>query len=206
MQWFFLLIAFITLVKVSSLTIQLSPNKKQCFYTFVDEVGKKVIFYFAVRSGGSFDINYQIFDTNKNIIFNGVKEKLGDIEFMAKYKGEYMFCFSNEMSTLTDKILDFQVSVENEERAVLPESGNNINEQTGTLDEYLIRISRVFSAIRHSQKYLNLRENRNLSTVQSTESRIFWFSITESILILVVSVLQVLILKTFFTSKTILRI
>ncbi|QSL64919.1 hypothetical protein MERGE_002223 [Pneumocystis wakefieldiae] len=190
MQWFFLIFAFIAIVKGTVLTTQLPPSKKQCFYAFVDDVGKKVVFYFAVRSGGSFDINYQIFDTNKNIIFNGVKEKQGDIEFNAKYKGEYMFCFSNEMSTLTDKILDFQISVENEERAVLPDSGGNINEQTETLDDYLLRISKVFARIRDSQKYLNLRENRNLSTVQSTEARIFWFSIAESILILIVSVLQ----------------
>ncbi|KTW32398.1 uncharacterized protein T551_00488 [Pneumocystis jirovecii RU7] len=172
-----------------------------------------------VRAGGAFDIDYRVTDPNRHVIFNGIREKQGDLFFTAKYAGEYSFCFSNNMSAVTEKTVDFQISpygccdaqllwinnrqVENEPRAMLPERAEGVHEQTGILDEFLYKISNSFTAIRNSQKHLRLRESRNLSTVRSTETRIIWFSLVESFLIITVSLLQVIILKTFFTKTTI---
>lgn len=39
----------------TALTYKMTPNEKECFYTYVDKVNSKVAFYFAVQSGGDFD-------------------------------------------------------------------------------------------------------------------------------------------------------
>lgn len=39
------------------------------------------------------------------------KERQGDFVFTAKEKGEYRFCFDNDMSTFAEKIVDFEISV-----------------------------------------------------------------------------------------------
>ena len=39
----------------TALTYKLTPNEKECFYTYVDQQNAKVAFYFAVQSGGDFD-------------------------------------------------------------------------------------------------------------------------------------------------------
>jgi hypothetical protein len=41
----------------------------------------------------------------------GEKERQGDFVFTAQTAGEYRFCFSNEMSTFADKMVDFEVAV-----------------------------------------------------------------------------------------------
>lgn len=41
----------------------------------------------------------------------GQKERQGDFVFTAQTVGEYRFCFSNEMSTYADKMVDFEVAV-----------------------------------------------------------------------------------------------
>jgi hypothetical protein len=41
----------------------------------------------------------------------GQKERQGDFVFTAQSVGEYRFCFSNEMSTYADKMVDFEVAV-----------------------------------------------------------------------------------------------
>lgn len=64
-----------------------------------------------VRAGGAFDIDYRVTDPNRHVIFNGIREKQGDLFFTAKYAGEYSFCFSNNMSAVTEKTVDFQISV-----------------------------------------------------------------------------------------------
>jgi hypothetical protein len=64
-----------------------------------------------VQSGGSFDINYKVTGPNGKYILDGEKERQGDFVFTAKEVGEYKFCFNNEMSTYTEKFVDFEISV-----------------------------------------------------------------------------------------------
>ena len=64
-----------------------------------------------VQSGGSFDINYRVTGPNDKYILDGEKERQGDFVFTAKEVGEYKFCFNNEMSTYTEKFVDFEIAV-----------------------------------------------------------------------------------------------
>lgn len=45
------------------------------------------------------------------MIMEGEKEKQGDFVFTATVMGEYRFCFDNTVSTFSDKIVDFEISV-----------------------------------------------------------------------------------------------
>lgn len=64
-----------------------------------------------VQSGGSFDIDYAVHGPNDYLILDGQKERQGDFVFTANEVGEYRFCFDNEMSTVTDKTVDFEIAV-----------------------------------------------------------------------------------------------
>lgn len=50
---------------------------------------------------------------NKNIILEGSKERQGDFAFTVNDIGEYQFCFSNDMSTFAEKMVDFEIAVRN---------------------------------------------------------------------------------------------
>ena len=41
----------------------------------------------------------------------GEKERQGDFVFTATTAGEYRFCFDNTVSTFSDKLVDFEISV-----------------------------------------------------------------------------------------------
>ena len=64
-----------------------------------------------VQSGGSFDIDYDVTGPSGKTIMDGQNERQGDFVFTAVEQGEYKFCFSNEMSTYTEKYVDFEISV-----------------------------------------------------------------------------------------------
>lgn len=61
-----------------------------------------------------------------------------------------------------------------------------------------MKVSRDLSTINRNQKYFRTRENRNFSTVKSTETRIFNFSVVESGLMVCMAGLQVFIVRFFF--------
>ena len=60
-------------------------------------------------------------------------------------------------------------------------------------------ISGRVSSLTRQQKYFRTRENRNFSTVRSTERRIFNFNLIEGGVMVAMAGLQVFIVKMFFT-------
>lgn len=111
-----LLLAYCTAVYATALTYRLDAHEKACFFANVDHKGTKVAFYFAVQSGGSFDIDYSVVGPGPNggpekVILDGTKERQGDFVFTANEVGEYRFCFNNEMSTFAEKLVDFEIAV-----------------------------------------------------------------------------------------------
>jgi hypothetical protein len=88
--------------------------------------------------------------------------------------------------------------VENESRAQLPSKQGSSAEQTSVLEEAILKLSSQLSTINRNQKYFRTRENRNFSTVRSTERRIFNFSVIEGVMMVTMAGLQVFIVRFFF--------
>jgi protein ERP2 len=64
-----------------------------------------------VQSGGSFDIDFDVKDPRDVVILDGKQERQGDYILTANHVGEYAFCFENDMSTITEKLVDFDIMV-----------------------------------------------------------------------------------------------
>ncbi|OTB07701.1 hypothetical protein M426DRAFT_317606 [Hypoxylon sp. CI-4A] len=188
----------VSMVSATALTYKIGANEKACFFAAPDKKGAKVAFYFAVQSGGSFDINYEVTGPGDKVILDGEKERQGDFVFTANEIGEYKFCFNNEMSTYSEKFVDFEIAVEDEVRAQLPSKQGTTPEQTSALEESIYKVSGQLSTITRNQKYFRTRENRNFSTVRSTESRIVNFSLIQCCMVVCMGALQVFVVRFFF--------
>ncbi|KAI1173687.1 SKIP/SNW domain-containing protein [Nemania sp. FL0916] len=193
-----LLAWLISLVSATALTYKIQANERACFYTTPHKLGQKIAFYFAVQSGGSFDIDYEVTTPSDKVVLDGEKERQGDFVFTANEMGDYKFCFNNEMSTYSEKFVDFEITVEDEVRAQLPAKQGSSPEQTSALEESIYKISGLLSTITRNQKYFRTRENRNFSTVRSTESRIVNFSLIQIVMVIAMGALQVFIVRFFF--------
>lgn len=172
-------------------------------------------------------VDYSVFGPEEQpgkdkTILSGTKERQGDFIFTATKTGEYRFCFANVFSTFSDKVVDFDISVgllpahrravgdrpsspltpaqvENEPRANLPTKGGASVEQLSSVEETIMKLSGQVSTLNRQQKYFRTRENRNFSTVRSTEKRIFNMNVMETIFMIAMAGLQVFIVKMFFT-------
>ncbi|KAF8645379.1 hypothetical protein AX16_007881 [Volvariella volvacea WC 439] len=193
------LLFFVQSAKASALTTAIAPNERLCFFADVDKAGEKIGFYFAVQSGGSFDINFDIKDPNEKIILDGQRERQGDYVLTANTVGEYSFCFENDMSTLTEKLIDFDIMVESEPRREAPAKPGQISDHTTPLEESIYRLQGMLANIKRMQHNSHTRERRGFSIVQSTQNKIFWYAIFEVLGIVGMAVFQVYVLQTFFT-------
>ncbi|KZW01587.1 hypothetical protein EXIGLDRAFT_666317 [Exidia glandulosa HHB12029] len=186
--------------RASALTAPIPANARQCYYADVDKAGEKLGFYFAVQSGGSFDIDFEVKDPNGKILLIGQRERQGDYVFTANHIGEYEFCFENDMSTLTEKLVDFDIMVESEPRRDVPLKPGQIADQTSALEESIYRLNNMLMKIKRTQQYFHTRENRGFSTVVSTQSRIFWYAVFQTLTVVGMALFQVYILQAFFTA------
>ncbi|KAK0242693.1 emp24/gp25L/p24 family/GOLD-domain-containing protein [Armillaria nabsnona] len=185
----------------SALTTPIAANERLCFYADVDKAGEKIGFYFAVQSGGSFDISYTVTSpppASKEIL-SGTSERQGDYVLTANTPGEYAFCFENDMSTLTEKLIDFDIMVESEPRREAPAKPGQISDQTSALEESIFRLNGMLMNIKRTQKHFHTKERRGFSVVQSTQNRLFWYAIFESCGVIAMAAFQVYVLQTFFT-------
>jgi hypothetical protein len=105
-----------------------------------------------VQSGGSFDIDFDIKDPNQKVLLDGERERQGDYVLTANTPGEYSFCFENDMSTLTDKLVDFDIMVESEPRREAPAKPGQIAEHTSALEESVFRLNGMLMNIKRIQK------------------------------------------------------
>ncbi|GAK66266.1 endosomal cargo receptor [Moesziomyces antarcticus] len=194
-----LLLSLTPSVSGAALTTLVEPHERSCFYAWVDAAGEKVGFYFAVQSGGHFDIDYTVHDPDNKLIISGHKERQLDIIFTGNTVGEYTFCFENAMSTVAEKLIDFDITVESEPRLDLPITpAKLLKEHSAPLEEGISNLNDKLTQITRTQRYFRVRENRNFNTVKSTQSKIFWYSVVESATMVGISAAQVYIVRTLF--------
>ena len=105
-----------------------------------------------VQSGGEFDVDFEIRDPNDKVLLDGTRERQGDYVLTANSVGEYAFCFENDMSTLTEKLVDFDIMVESEPRREAPARQAQLSEQTSALEESVFRLNGMLLNIKRTQK------------------------------------------------------
>lgn len=192
-----ILLALALSVQAVTLRKWIASHEKACYFAWSDTPGKKIAFYFAVQQGGHYDIDYEVEAPNHRRLFQGEAEREGDFVFTATQPGEYAFCFKNGLASFSDKLVEFDITVEDEVRPEDVRKRNKPDEVLGSIGT----IAGDLGQITKFMKYFRTRENRNFATVSSTESRVWWFSALESLCVVVVAVVQVYAIQALFTAK-----
>lgn len=179
------------------LTFELPDNAKQCFHEDIEQ-GVKATVEFQVVTGGHYDVDAVIEAPSGQVLYKGIKKQFDSHSWTAELTGVYKVCFSNEFSTFSHKLVyvDFQVGDEKPLPGVgehltamtkLETSSSNIHEHLNTVNDY--------------QTHHRLREAQGRKRAEDLNARVMYWSVGETMVILVVTVGQVMILKNFFSEK-----
>ncbi|PKU47514.1 transmembrane emp24 domain-containing protein 7 [Limosa lapponica baueri] len=183
--------------RASEITFELPDNAKQCFYEEIAQ-GTKCTLEFQVITGGHYDVDCRLEDPEGTVLYKEMKKQYDSFTFTASRNGTYKFCFSNEFSTFTHKTVyfDFQVG---EDPPLFP-SENRVTALT-QMESACVSIHEALKSVIDYQTHFRLREAQGRSRAEDLNTRVAYWSIGEAIILLVVSIGQVFLLKSFFSDK-----
>lgn len=169
-------------------TIDLQPHSEYCFYEDM-HVGDEMTLTYQVSGGGHLDVDTMLFNPSGNLLFEQRHKDTGTYDFTADADGRYKYCFSNKFSAVTDKTLSFNV------HGVL-----YLTEEEGLIpaERELRDLANNVQMFKDEQEYLTMRERVHRNTAESTNSRIKWWSIFQTILVVSVCAFQVYFVKRQF--------
>lgn len=154
-----------------------------------------------MQSGGNFEIDWSVTSPSNKIIVDGHKERQADIIFTGQEIGEYTFCFEDG-TFAGDKLVDFDITVESEPRLSMPLNPSAmLSEHSAPLDTSISKVQEQLTDIMRTQRYFRTWENRGFDTVRSTKSKLFYFSVIESLLMIGISFGQVALIRYLFDSR-----
>lgn len=198
-----LLLALLLLLRAerprgAELTFELPDSARQCFHQDVAQ-GARFSLDYQVISGGHYDVDCSVQDPLGNPVYRETRKQYGSFTHHAAHAGVYQFCFSNEFSTFSHKVVyfDFQVG---DEPPILPEMGGKVTALT-QMESACVTIHQALRTVIDSQTHYRLREAQDRARAEDLHSRVSYWSLGETIALCVVGVSQVLLLKSFFTDK-----
>eukprot|EP00088_Acartia_fossae_P003531 TRINITY_DN11488_c0_g1_i11.p1 TRINITY_DN11488_c0_g1~~TRINITY_DN11488_c0_g1_i11.p1 ORF type:complete len:225 (+),score=25.79 TRINITY_DN11488_c0_g1_i11:67-741(+) len=197
--WMILLVALMLVRFTESveLTFELPDSAKECFHEVIEKDVEATV-EFQVVTGGHYDVDVEIRDPMKNVLYKEVKKQYDSFTWKADRTGEYVACFSNEFSTFSHKLvyIDFQVGDEDplpgleDHSAPLTQmetSAQEIHENLNTVIDY--------------QTHHRLRETQGRRRAEDLNERVMIWSLFVTLAIVVVGLGQVFVLKSFFAEK-----
>lgn len=182
----------------SELTFELPDNERQCYHEMID-AGVKCTLEFQVITGGNYDVDMELTAPNGRFLYKEVKKQYDSYTWTTDVKGEYKFCFSNEFSTFTHKVIyfDFQVG---DEQPLFEGMGEHATAMT-QLETSAVTMHEALKVITDYQTHHRLREFQGRGFAEQLNERVQLWSIGESLIVLVIGIGQVLVLRSFFTDK-----
>nr|XP_013813043.1 PREDICTED: LOW QUALITY PROTEIN: transmembrane emp24 domain-containing protein 3-like [Apteryx mantelli mantelli] len=152
-----------------------------------------------VVTGGHYDVDCYVEDPNGRTIYKETKKRYDSFPHRAEIKGVYTFCFSNEFSTFSHKIVYFNFQV-GDEPPILPDMSNRVTALT-QMESACVTIHEALKTVIDSQTHYRLREAQDRNRADDLNGRVSYWSVGETIILFVVSIGQVMLLKSFFTEK-----
>lgn len=190
-------IFFISTCIAVELTFELEDHAKECFYeTIVNETACTL--EFQVVTGGHYDVDVSLTAPGGEVMYDEKKKQYDSHKFTAKKPGEYEFCFSNEFSSYSHKTVYFDFQVGDE--PPLPGVHNPQGPLT-MMESSSVSMHEALKVVIDYQTHHRLREATSRSMAEYLWERVQYYSFGQTVVIVLVALIQVYTLRNFFAEK-----
>ncbi|XP_036378698.1 transmembrane emp24 domain-containing protein 5 [Megalops cyprinoides] len=191
----------------SDFTFTLPAGRKECFFQTMKKDASLEIEY-QVLDGAGLDVDFYLSSPTGHVLARDHRKSDG-VHTVETEDGDYMFCFDNTFSAVSEKIIFFELILDNmEDGEADPESWKEYVHGADMLDMKLEDIMDTINSVKarlgkslQIQTVLRAFEARDRNLQESNYERVNLWSCTNLVVMVVVSGLQVYLLRSLFEDK-----
>lgn len=175
---------------------------KACFYAIVApdvRLSDALLqFYFSATNpkGPEARVNVEVLGVKGERLYTGTDKTHDEVNIKPPEHGEYGICFTHQGAPKEVTLdLDFTLPA-SPSAGSAPTSGEAVK-----LENTVTKLNTELSSLVHTMRYMKNRERRHSQTLESIQNWIFYISSFEVVLIVGMSLLQVTVLRMFFSGS-----
>lgn len=189
---------------VIKLSFEVENKEEFCVYhRFNDSIEYKL--EYGVLKGGNFDIDFNLESPNKKMLYEKKRvNKKDEVKFHSSHVGEFKFCFSNNFSPLTHKVVYFNLQPNDAryQESLREEAGNvGVPGVMSATEFRLNNIHTIMNNVTNIQRFYRTEELIDRNFADMLNFKINALSCVNFATILFVSIIQVNVLKCLFHKK-----
>ncbi|XKL59999.1 hypothetical protein PGB90_001015 [Kerria lacca] len=208
---------FAALIVISTFTysyglyFHIAETEKKCFIEEIPDETTVLVHYkvelFDVRTNGfmpshpGVGMHVEVRDPEEKIILSRVYSAEGRISFTSHIPGEHVLClYSNSSKWIGGTQLRIHFDIQVGDQAI----DYAQVAQKEKLSELQLRIRQLLNQVDQivkEQNYQRYREERFRATSESTNQRVFWWSVSQVLILVTMGFWQMKHLKSFFEAK-----
>ncbi|XP_062251812.1 transmembrane emp24 domain-containing protein 5 [Platichthys flesus] len=190
----------------SDFTFTLPPGQKECFYQTMRKDASLEIEY-QVLDGAGLDVDFDISSPSGQVLYSDYRKSDG-VHTVETEDGDYMFCFDNTFSSVSEKIIFFELILDNMDADKDPDEWKEYVQGTDTLDMRLEDIMESINSVKarlgksvQIQTVLRAFEARDRNIQESNYDRVNIWSVINLLVMMMVSAVQVYLVRSLFEDK-----
>ncbi|KAL1022489.1 hypothetical protein UPYG_G00028400 [Umbra pygmaea] len=191
----------------SDFTFTLPAGRKECFFQTMKKDASLEIEY-QVLDGAGLDIDFSLYSPTGRILYSEHRKSDG-VHTVETEDGDYMFCFDNSFSSMSEKIVFFELILDNmDPEAEEPEDWKEYVHGTDIMDMKLEDIMDTINSVKarlgkslQIQTILRAFEARDRNLQESNYDRVNMWSMTNLAVMLLVTGVQVYLIRSLFDDK-----
>ncbi|XP_029905599.1 transmembrane emp24 domain-containing protein 5 [Myripristis murdjan] len=191
----------------SDFTFTLPAGRKECFYQTMKKDASLEIEY-QVLDGAGLDVDFLIASPSGQVLFSDFRKSDG-VHTVETEDGDYMFCFDNTFSAVSEKVIFFELILDNmDPDGEDPEDWKEYVHGTDMLDMKLEDIMDTINSVKarlgkslQIQTVLRAFEARDRNLQESNFDRVNMWSLTNLFVMVLVSAIQVYLVRSLFDDK-----
>jgi len=184
--------------------VVVEAGTSECFVETMED-GGYVHGSFQVEDGGSLDIDLRVYSPSKKQVYLAESMNEDHFKVTAPVGGVYQFCFENRagVSYGRKKVV---FALHNGHGELLAEELELVatKRHLKPVEEKILQLSDKVLRLKEHHSYMMHRSARHQKTSESTQSRVFFSTLIEGLVLIVLNLWQVYYLKGFFETKRVI--
>ncbi|XP_060716023.1 transmembrane emp24 domain-containing protein 1b [Tachysurus vachellii] len=196
----------------SELTFLLPAGASECFFQTAQKNGTLEVEY-QVIAGAGMDVDFSIISPHGHHLASEFRRSDGVHMVDSTEEGDYQICFDNSFSRFSEKMVFFEVILENaagdttveDEWARLGDPENLLEYKLEDIRESIESVHRHLERSRQMQTVLRAFEARDRNLLENNLWRVSFWSCTSLVVMLAVAYVQVYTVRRLFDDKRMVR-